>query len=76
MKCVICNGSSIVKKRIEEEIRVGNDLVFIPIEALVCEGCGERYYDRVTLKKLEQIEKDIASHKIKLKEVGHILKAA
>lgn len=76
MKCVICNGSNITKKNVEEEIRVGNDLVFVPIEVLTCDNCGEKYYDRPTLRKLEQIEKDISARKIKLREVGHILKAA
>lgn len=76
MKCVICNGPDIVKKDVEEEIRHGSDLIFVPGSVLVCENCGEKYYDRLTIKKLEQIERDIAARKIKLKEVGHVLKTA
>lgn len=76
MKCVICNGLNITKKTVEEEIRVGNDLVFVPIEVLTCDNCGEKYYDRPTLRRLEQIEKDISARKVKLREIGHILKTA
>ena len=75
MKCVICNSSIIEKKHVEEEIRDGNNVVLIPLEVLVCRQCGERYYTRQIMKKLEEIEEKIKEKKISLKEVGRVLKS-
>lgn len=76
MRCVICNGENLVKKKVEEEIKSGRDVVLVPLETLVCEECGERYYDRRTMQKLEEIEAKIREKKISLAEVGHVLKPA
>lgn len=75
MKCVICNSSIIEKKQVEEEVRDGNNVVLIPLEVLVCRQCGERYYTRQIMKKLEEIEEKIKEKKISLKEVGRVLKS-
>ena len=75
MKCVICNSSIIEKKQVEEEVRDGDNVVLIPIEVLVCRQCGERYYTRQIMKKLEEIEEKIKEKKISLKEVGRVLKS-
>ena len=74
MKCVICNSPDIKKKMVEEEIRIGKDVAFVSIEVLVCNNCGERYYDRRTMKELEEIERNIKGKNIKLEQVGRILK--
>ncbi|NQT25675.1 YgiT-type zinc finger protein [candidate division KSB1 bacterium] len=74
MKCIVCNSPDIKKKKVEEEIKIGNDVAFVSIEVLVCNGCGERYYDRRTMKELESIEKNIKERNIQLEEVGRILK--
>jgi len=74
MKCVICSSQDIKKKYVDEEIRVKNDVVMVNINTLVCGGCGERYYDRNTMKTLEEI-KDKLSHKtIKLDVIGSVLR--
>jgi len=75
MKCVICNSSIIEKKQVEEEVRDGDNIVLIPLEVLVCRQCGERYYTRQIMKKLEKIEEKIKEKKISLKEVGRVLKS-
>lgn len=75
MKCVICNSSIIEKKQVEEEVRDGDNVVLISIEVLVCRQCGERYYTRQIMKKLEEIEEKIKEKKISLKEVGRVLKS-
>ncbi|MBE0478873.1 YgiT-type zinc finger protein [Candidatus Aerophobetes bacterium] len=74
MRCVICNGSTIKKRQVDEELKDGDNVVLIPIEVLVCEQCGERYYTRQIMKTLEEIEEDIKEKKISLKEVGRVLK--
>jgi YgiT-type zinc finger domain-containing protein len=53
MKCIICKNTDIKRKEVQEEIKRGDDIVLIPCEILVCSNCGERYYDRKTMQKLE-----------------------
>jgi hypothetical protein len=38
---------------------VGNELILMPIEVLVCRTCGERYYDPKTKRYLEEVEKEL-----------------
>ena len=73
MKCIICHGDNIQVKEVKEEIFLGNDIVHIPIKTLVCMTCGERYYDRRTMRFLEGIENKISGSELKLKEVGKVL---
>jgi len=73
MKCVICHGQDIRYKEVKEEISFGNNIVFIPVKILVCQTCGERYYDRRTMQFLEEIEEKIRNTKVKLKEIGKVL---
>ena len=75
MKCVICKGEVVEKTKVEEEIRIGNDVVFVPIEVLVCKSCGERYYDRFTLQKLEKTEKQLKKSHSRLRPIGTVLQA-
>ena len=74
MKCIICNSDAIQKKIVDEEIRHGNDVIFVPIETLVCLSCGERYYDRRTMKYLEDIADKIKAEKAELIQIGQVLK--
>lgn len=74
MRCVICNSPNIRKKQVEEEIRIGDDITFVTIETLVCDECGERYYDRRTIKKLENIEQAVKEKKVPLDEIGKVQK--
>jgi len=74
MKCIICKSENIVKKKIEEEIKKGKDVIFIPVETLVCQSCGERYYDRRTIQFLEEIEEKVKKEEVNLETVGKVLK--
>ena len=76
MKCTLCRGEHIAKSTVQERIPVGNDIVLVPIEVLVCQSCGERFYDRATLRRLEDIEDDLAARKRPLREVGKVLELA
>ena len=73
MRCVICNSPNIRKKQVEEEIRIGNDITFVTIETLVCDECGERYYDRRTMKKLEDIEQAVKEKKANIVGISALL---
>ena len=76
MKCVICQSPAVVEKRVEEEIRVNKDIVFIPIKVMVCQSCGEKYYSRRAIQLLEKAEAKIKKDKSSLKIVGKVLKAS
>lgn len=76
MKCVICNSQDITRRKVEEETRENSDVILIPIEVLVCERCGERYYDRRTMKRLEEIEQSIKEKRASLQKVGRVLRVS
>ena len=72
MRCVICNSSDVEKKKVEEEIRSNNDILLIPMEVLVCLSCGERYYDRKSMKRIEEVRAKLKGHDLRVKEVGKV----
>ena len=73
MKCVICHGEDIKIKEVKEELYYNNDIVYVPVKVLVCGTCGERYYDRRTMRFLEEVERELKTKRVKLKEVGKLL---
>jgi len=73
MNCVICHGDEIKIMEVKEEFNVGNDIVYVQVTVPVCGTCGERYYDRRTMQKLEKVERNLTKKKIGLKEVGKVL---
>ena len=75
MKCVICKSPDIQVKNVEEEIKLGKDIILVPIEVLVCNNCGERYYDSRTMKKLENIRLKLENNDLRVDDVGKILRA-
>ncbi len=74
MKCVICNSPQIETKTVEEEIRWGTNILLVPMEVLVCLNCGERYYDKKSMRKIEETRSKLQRHDFKLEEVGKIFK--
>jgi len=75
MKCVICNSPDIQKKNVDEEIRLGEDIILVTIEVLVCNNCGERYYDSRTMRKIEEIRLKSSAKDLKVENVGKVLRA-
>ena len=75
MKCVVCNGSNIQAERVDEQIRAGEDIVLLQMDILVCETCGERYFDKKNMKKIEKVREQLRDHKLKVKEVGKVMRA-
>ena len=73
MKCVICHGDEIISSEIKEELVSGTDIVQVPIRVLVCQQCGERYYDRRTMRLLDELEGRLKRNELPLKEVGRVL---
>lgn len=75
MKCVICKGSDMQMKKVEEEIKSGSDILLVPLEVLVCQNCGERYYDRKGMRKIEEIRSKLMRNELEFEEVGKVLRA-
>lgn len=76
MKCVICNSVDIVRKKVDEEIKHGADVVLVQVETPVCANCGERYYDRRTMLFMEEVEEKIKSDRVGLEPVGRVMRVA
>ncbi len=76
MKCVICHSSSIEDRVVDEIVWAGTDVVLVPCRALVCNDCGERYYSRQTMRRLENIEARLRARTLALETVGQVLKLA
>ena len=74
MKCVICKSPDIQMKTVEEEIKFGSDIFLVPMQVLVCSSCGERYYDRKAMKKVEEMRSKIKERSLEVKEVGRVLR--
>jgi YgiT-type zinc finger domain-containing protein len=74
MKCVICKGDAIVLKTVDEQIAVGNDIVLIRLELPVCSQCGERYYDRRAMRRIEEIRAKGRKRALVVEEVGKVLR--
>jgi YgiT-type zinc finger domain-containing protein len=73
MKCVICKSGNLSVKEVEEEIRNGNDIALLKMEIMVCENCGERYYNRNDITRLEQIKKNMNNESLQLEEIGKVV---
>jgi hypothetical protein len=73
MKCVICHSDNIISMSLNEEIMIDNNIYNIPIDVLTCKDCGERYYDRKTVRYLEETKNKIKQKKINFKETGKVL---
>lgn len=74
MNCIVCHGKEIEVKVIQEEIRLGDDIVYMRINVPVCETCGERYYDRKTMRDLEEVEQKLRDGIGKVEDVGRVLR--
>ena len=74
MKCVVCKGSDIDLKTVDEQIKAGRDIILVPMDILVCSNCGERYYDRKTMKKIEEIRAKLKNQELDVEEVGKVMR--
>ncbi len=73
MKCLVCHGEDIPVAEVKEELRVEQNIVYVPIRIPVCKTCGERYYDRRTIRFLEEVDQRLKEGKAILQEVGKVL---
>ena len=73
MKCFVCHGEDIRVVEVRQEFGVENNIVYVPIQVPVCQTCGERYYDRRTVRFLEEVERELKEGKADLQEIGKVL---
>ena len=76
MKCIICHSTDITVRLVNEQLSRGEDLILVPVEVLVCNNCGERYYDRRAMKRLEEIEDAVNADQVSLERVGEVLRVS
>ncbi len=74
MKCILCHGEEVSPADVSEEIAVGADIVRVPMTVLLCRTCGERYYDRASMRYLERIRREVVEDRGRLEEVGKVLR--
>ena len=75
MKCIVCKGSDIEPKAVDEQIRAGRDIILVPMNILVCSNCGERYYDRKAMRTIEEIRTKLKNQELDVEEVGKVMRA-
>lgn len=75
MKCIICKGTDIRMKAVEEELKMEHDIVLVPMDVMVCQSCGERYYDTKTMRKLEDTRDQLKRNDLAVEDVGKVLRA-
>ena len=75
MKCIICRGSNINPKTVDEEIRKGNDIILVPLDILVCSNCGERYYNKKAINRIEEIRSKLENKEVEVEEIGKVMRA-
>ena len=75
MRCVVCKGQNIEHKNVDEQIRTEKDIILVPMKILVCSSCGERYYDRKSIRKIEDIRNKLKHKELDVKEIGKVMRA-
>lgn len=55
-KCALCGGD-VDPQKVEKVIRIEKDVVIVPVDAEVCQQCGEAYYTQKIIEKLQEIKK-------------------
>jgi len=73
MKCVVCHSEDVGLSNVKEAIKQGNNIIYVPVKVLMCNSCGEKYYDRKTMLYLEQTKTNIKHHHPAMKEIGKVL---
>jgi len=74
MICIFCHGQDIEVQEVGEPLEVGSDIVYVPVRVPVCQTCGERYYDRASMRYLEGVEKELREGSDRTRETGRVLK--
>ena len=75
-KCHVCGGP-LAAKTVEKIVRGGTDTAILHVEADVCEHCGERLYSEATVRKFEEIRRQLTGKEtVGLVPVGCVYEVA
>ena len=72
MTCVICKRGEIRARKVEAEIKIGNDHLLVVVEAEACTECGEAYYSADAMRRLERVRGGFVSKAITPLAVGRV----
>ena len=72
MTCVICKRGEVRAKKVEAEIKIGNDHLLVTVDAEACSQCGEAYYSADIMRRLEQVREDFVRKAITPPAVGRV----
>ena len=72
MKCVICKTGEVRPAFVQAEAKVGSDRLLVPVEAEVCQECGEAYYSSEAMRQIERARDDFARKAITPPPVGTV----
>jgi YgiT-type zinc finger domain-containing protein len=75
MKCVVSHSPDITEKRVDEEIRIGDNIFLVDVEALSCRNCGESYFDRNAMRRIEEARTRFREQSVPFQEVGKVFRA-
>lgn len=62
-RCPVCGGE-VVHKEVEKLLRGGRNTAVVKVQAEVCLHCGERMYDKETIRFFEQIRAKLAHEEV------------
>lgn len=72
MTCVICKRGEVRAKKVEAEIKIGNDHLLVTVDAEACTQCGEAYYSADNMRRLDQVRDDFVRKTITPLAVGRV----
>jgi hypothetical protein len=52
-----------------------HDIVLVPMDVMVCQSCGERYYDTKAMRKLEETREQLKRKGLVVESAGKVLRA-
>ena len=72
MTCVICKRGEVRAKKVEAEIKIGNDHLLVVVDAEACAECGEAYYSADAMRHLERVREDFVHKAIAPPAIGTV----
>ncbi len=72
MRCVICKTGEVRPAFVQAEAKVGSDRLLVPVEAEVCQECGEAYYSSDAMRQIERARDDFTRKAITPPPVGTV----
>jgi len=68
--CYFCKSGDLLEKNVDVSLSWGNRLVhFSSVPALVCDTCGEQYFDPQVSRKLTELAKQVTNGKRQSKRI-------